>query len=1163
MSQDSEIPDDPDAMPTLSPDAESARGDTPFDPEGQKRLGPYQILGEIGRGGMGVVYKAFHPQLKRTVALKVLIAGEDASEEAIARFHREAEAVAKLGHHPNIVPVYDVGQVVGAFRETPLHYIAMHFVEGKSLDRMIDDGEITPKQAVIVTEKLAEALHHAHVHGILHRDVKPANVLMALPRLEGEPPGEPKGEIPNLNDTGSVRSGRAGGASGESGSEPMLTDFGLAKDVESESKMTHSGMTLGTPQYMPPEQADGRLRDIDARSDVYSLGATFYEMLALHPPFEGSAVLEVIHKVLLKDPASPRRSNPAVERDAETICLKCLEKDPGKRYGSARELAEDLGRLLDGIPILAKPASPWEKLVKRAKRNKAAAVAIIALGVVLCAGAVAGFAGLERLSRESRNRRIAERDRAIVEVRRAKSQRASRVLLGALQGLGRIGRELKRSWYDSTKSPAEKMKVYDERRDAIEAFCRNLPSDPASRSTMLAVKGWLLWHGGYEEEAVSAFREGGELDTDLPWAPFLEALTWISKYISERRLPSVTISGGKFTFGEMPPEGASSREAREKFEDRVGRAFSAPLWGESSVGEIRAVFSWLKENRRGDTEEAEAAVTRGLVLPELGWIREELLLLRAKVRYMRLDFPGGHADVDEVLKELPECVSAWCIRGMLFHGAGTQGLPEGGESGEYFRKAVQAFTQALAKKPDLAKAHNGRGIAHEALGNLRASFGENPDDDFAKAIADYSEAIRKDPELFIAYTNRGNVYRHWGSWRASQGEDPLPMDRKAIGEYERALQKSPEHLPSLQCRADMYLIIAEWRKLKGEGAFEDFREAERGYNTILQFRPASAAFLFPRGNARLGMARARARRGEDPRETFRTAIADYTSALREDPGHLEARTNRGVALHALADALARLGKDPRETLRESIRDYTAVLEKDPDFVNAYINRGSVRLTLAEAERVRGGDPEAPIRQALSDHDEVLRREPGSAVALAGNGLAWLRMGQWEAARGHDTEKCVDKAIQAYTEALRADPDHALAYDGRGVAYVRRGRIQDARREDPRESFRKAIAEFSECLKRNPGRSQTHFNRGNAFTLLGHARNTRGEDPRETFRKAEAEFSEAVRADPGYLAARVQRGQVRVALADAEVKRGGDPREGYFLAIEDYKSPRRESPGGVR
>jgi outer membrane protein assembly factor BamB len=299
-------------------------------------LGPYQVLEEIGRGGMGVVFKAVQPALKRTVALKVLIAGEDASEEAIKRFHREAEAVAKLGHHPNIVPVHDIGQ------EGKLHYFALHYVEGKPLDRMIDDGEIAPKRAALMAMKLADALQHAHDQGIMHRDIKPSNILVSR---EGE---------------------------------PQISDFGLARDVQSDSRMTRSGMTLGTPAYMAPEQADGRIEDIDTRSDVYSLGATLYEMITFQPPFEGAMILNVIKKVLMDEPVPPRKFNRLVEKDLETICLKCLEKDPAKRYPSARELARDLQRYLEGEPILAVPAGPVTRVWRKIKRNRGASVGIAA-----------------------------------------------------------------------------------------------------------------------------------------------------------------------------------------------------------------------------------------------------------------------------------------------------------------------------------------------------------------------------------------------------------------------------------------------------------------------------------------------------------------------------------------------------------------------------------------------------------------------------------------------------------------------------------------------------------------------------------------------------------------------------------------------------------------
>ncbi|MHC5080394.1 MAG: protein kinase domain-containing protein [Planctomycetota bacterium] len=290
-------------------------------------LGPYKILVELGHGGMGMVYKAVHMDLKRTVALKVLTAGEDATEDAIARFRREAEAVAKLGHHPHIVPLYDLG------RDGQLHYFAMHFVEGKPLDELIRDGELSPRRAAIFAQKIAGALEHAHKHNVLHRDVKPENVLVS-----------PEGE-------------------------PQVTDFGLAKDTRSDSGLTHAGTLVGTPKYMSPEQAEARLDAVDARSDVYGLGATLYTMLAGVPPFEGPTILHIIKQVLQADPVPLRKRNPAVPRDLETICFKALEKDPARRYASAGELEEDLRRFLENQPIVARRASLTYRVAKRVKRN--------------------------------------------------------------------------------------------------------------------------------------------------------------------------------------------------------------------------------------------------------------------------------------------------------------------------------------------------------------------------------------------------------------------------------------------------------------------------------------------------------------------------------------------------------------------------------------------------------------------------------------------------------------------------------------------------------------------------------------------------------------------------------------------------------------------------
>jgi serine/threonine protein kinase len=556
---------DPDTTPTLgSEDPDQPGGESGDTSSSGKRIGPYKILGEIGRGGMGIVYKAFHPVLKRTVALKVLIAGEDASEEAIARFHREAEAVAKLGHHPNIVPIYEIG------REGHNHYFAMHFVEGKPLDKVIDDAGITPKQAAVITKQLAEALHHAHRHGVLHRDVKPANVLMAFTKLEGEPSGEPKSEIPNLNGKKIAGSAHVGGwdlevgGSAREGGEPMLTDFGLAKDVEAESKMTRSGATIGTPQYMSPEQAKGSLEEIDERSDIFSLGAALYEMLTLHPPFDGNGIIDVIKNVLLRDPVPPRRRNPDVGRDLETICLKCLEKEPERRYPSGRELSLDLGRALEGRPILARPASVMEKLWKKIRRHRGISATILGAFLILLAGLVVSRLWI---ARETRGREEAETGKERAEDLLDRNMKVANVLLGAFGKLGRMHSELKASHFNTTNSMEARRDCYKGHEEAIRTYREGIPEDPDSRATLWAVEGWLMRLGGQEEEAFRKFREARETSPDVAWGYLFEAMVWLSKVLVEEPLPIARGVLGSITFEPMPPMAPKLEKARERFED--------------------------------------------------------------------------------------------------------------------------------------------------------------------------------------------------------------------------------------------------------------------------------------------------------------------------------------------------------------------------------------------------------------------------------------------------------------------------------------------------------------------------------------------------------------------------------------------------------------------
>jgi tRNA A-37 threonylcarbamoyl transferase component Bud32 len=302
-------------------------------------FGDYELLEEIARGGMGVVYKARQISLNRPVALKMILAGELATPEARQRFRAEAEAAANL-QHPNIVAIHEVGEHEGK------QYFSMDFVVGKNLAEIVRGNPLPAERAASYVKTISEAIHFAHQRGTLHRDLKPQNVLI------------------------------------DADDRPRITDFGLAKRVDADSGLTRTGDVLGSPSYMPPEQAASQSAEIGPHSDVYSLGAILYELLTGRPPFAAATPWETICQVLQTPAVSPRKLNPDVPRDLETICLKCLEKQPQRRYHSARELAEELGRFLNHEPIHARPISLARRATFWARRHPWVITGVASLFVI-------------------------------------------------------------------------------------------------------------------------------------------------------------------------------------------------------------------------------------------------------------------------------------------------------------------------------------------------------------------------------------------------------------------------------------------------------------------------------------------------------------------------------------------------------------------------------------------------------------------------------------------------------------------------------------------------------------------------------------------------------------------------------------------------------------
>jgi tRNA A-37 threonylcarbamoyl transferase component Bud32 len=360
-------------------------------------LGDYELLQEIAHGGMGVVYKARQISLNRTVAVKMILAGQLATQADHDRFHAEAEAAALLDH-PNIVPIFEVGEYQGQ------HYFSMGYVDGPSLAARLMEGPLPPKEAAELAATVAEAVEYAHRQGVIHRDIKPANIVI------------------------------------DSHGRPRVTDFGLAKRVDSDSGLTATGQVLGTPSYMPPEQAAGQIRAIGPAADVYALGALLYAALTGRPPFQAATTVETLRQVIEHEPVPLRQLNAAVPRDLETIVLKCLEKSVPRRYATAHAVAEDLRRYLQGRPILARPVGRGERVWRWCRRQPVVAGLIAAVACTLLAGTIVSSMFAVKAYRERDRAELARQS----EAERAKGER-----------LAKLDAEARRAEAERQKSRAE------------------------------------------------------------------------------------------------------------------------------------------------------------------------------------------------------------------------------------------------------------------------------------------------------------------------------------------------------------------------------------------------------------------------------------------------------------------------------------------------------------------------------------------------------------------------------------------------------------------------------------------------------------------------------------------------------------------------------------
>ncbi len=1013
-------------------------------------LGHYRILEPIARGGMGTVLKAFHTGLERTYALKVIQADPQNPGVAVERFLREARAVARVGKHPNIVQVHDVGQ------QGPFYYLAMDLVEGQTLDQQLRGKPLPGRRAAEIARKVAEGLEVAHAAGIIHRDLKPSNILMTR---EGS---------------------------------PQITDFGLARDISADSHLSQDGQILGTLQYMAPEQAAGEQARIGPATDVYGLGATLYEMIAGKAPFEGPTQFAIWSSVMAGDPRPPRTVNPNVHPDLETICMKAMSRSPADRYAGAAAMAEDLRRFLDGEPILARPAS-WASTVWKLARRRWPVVVPTVAAVVLC-GAWATGAAMTRMSTlravevdlaVAREFRAKERPREArdayqrAKTRDAMNREARDGFAWASEEVDRIDREAAEAkdravaaeaaaremvrkaglvqnvlarWVRVSPAVAELERIrYDSRRSIddiraaaaphwakVAAALDRTPKDPTSQATMLAFAGWARSLAGYDDEGLAWMRRAHETDPDLPYGVLMEALCCLSAYLARQPLPQVSAGPKGVGFGPMPAESADMRVQRIRMSQLLDTAAEAKVWGEGIAEDFRRAIRALQALQEGKYEEADAGLTEVIGTAAMIDFENDALFARGKARYLLKRFDEGIADLQQVVEARPAEAEARVFLGQVRIGAAAAMSARGEDPRPAYVEAIAELGRALDLRHDGPDALSLRGIARLWGAEADRDRGADPGAGYDGAIADFEAAIKQSPEDGGFHLDRGNAYLMKGRWEASQGQDCRWAVQQAIEAYGASIARDADH-------ADTYAI---------------------------------------RGGAFAVLADVLVSRAEDPSPVFDKAIADFGDALKRDPENLTALCNRGHTFERRGSFKASLGQDPREDFELAIHDASEALRRDASQTQALLNRASAATGMGDALEDRSEDGVASYDAAIADLDIAIQRDPSHLGAYNNRGSAWQKKADTLVARGKDPGDAFDRAIADLGRVVETNPKMWQGYSNRGIVKMSKGRVEVAAGRDAKATFEAALADFDKARSINDKAWMATANRGLVLELLG-------------------------------------------------------------------------------
>ncbi len=1057
--------------------AEAGTGPSPQSlPEGP-RLGPYELIELLGRGGMGAVYKAWHPGLRTHCALKVLLAGADASEEDVHRFRREAHALARL-HHPGIVAVYDVGEEDGRT------FLAMEFVPGRTLAGVLAEGReqgMEPRAAVGLLRQMAEALEAAHQAGVLHRDLKPANVLIDA-------------------------AGRA-----------KLMDFGLAKLEEGEGSVaTRTGELIGTPAYMSPEHVERGMTEVDPQSDVYQLGAILYEMLTGRCPYEGSSVTEVMLRVAQQEPVAPRRLRPALDRDAETICLKAMAREKSRRYRSARELALDCARYEAGEAISARRETGRERAVRWARRRKGFTALAAAAAIALAAAVQAGW-DTRRADRESGEARRALEE-AAEERRRLEAEILAGLRLAARANL--TGALLVR-------------RAGGRMHEAEAAFLGPLQEAAARALARAPDLAEPHYHLGRMYRALLRFDDARAaqeraltIDPAHPRARYERGLLLLRAYdahLRDRRREWLRLRGE-----EMAQRGGGAIQG--------GGAAREPTAAEVEDDEARR----LREEARHDLlAAAEAAGEIGPAPGQCG---------RGMLAHLDGNVAAAARALDEAVRLEPDLEEAWEARAHL---AFRQEGPDA---------AAEWFARGLARDRGYVPFLEGRARVRQDAAVRKWQRGVDPFPDFAAAVEDLTRALELAPERADLWEARGSARVNEAYARAERGQDATALFDAAMADLGKSAELRPDRPEVHRSRGLARINQANRMSARGRDPRAQYALAVEDLTRALALDPGDDETWMRRGLARANAGNFAVARGEDPVALYTAALADFEEALRRNPTREETWVKRGIARTNWGAHRIQRGEDPGELYEAALQDFAEAVRLNPSSDESWLKRGNLRINWAAYRLSRGRDATELLDAAVADLGEALARNPRRDETWLRRATAQVNRGYLEQALGRDPAPAYAAAAEDFGRAIELNPARDESWMGRGSARLNLGLYRAGRGESPDDDYRAAIEDFSGALQRNPGRPESWNRRSGAYRSWADALWARGEDPGDRYEQALADGEQAVKVNPRRVDLWKELADARVAAARKGAADGERAGALWRGAVEAYGRALDLQPG---